>query len=216
MHAVERGEGTPLVVLHGFGWDHRVLPSLDAPVHAVGGWRRLYLAPPGRPGSPARDAASTREVVEAVEREIDARLGDEPFAVLGNSHGSVLARRVAHDLRRRVLGLATLTGGAVAGPHRSPQHVETSVDLRYTLEVEPEDAAPEPFTAPALFVADRHDHVSGRSDPAARLTHYPRATFAALDPTGYGGDPGRPGPAAALVVDWLLRVRAARSGPVAV
>ncbi|PFG33922.1 alpha/beta fold hydrolase [Sanguibacter antarcticus] len=114
MHAVERGAGTPLVMIHGFGVDHRILTSLDPALGALGGWRRVYLDLPGTAGTPIGDVASTSDIADAVEHEIDKLLGDEPFAILGNSFGAMVARKVAHDLRPQVLGLATLAGVFVA------------------------------------------------------------------------------------------------------
>ncbi|MTB87885.1 alpha/beta hydrolase [Aeromicrobium senzhongii] len=114
MHVIERGTGTPLVLLHGFGVDHRLLLPLDPAIEAAGAWRRLYLDLPGHGQSPAGDVAGTEDVVAAVEAEILDRVGDEPFAILGNSFGALVARRIAHDHRDRVLGLATIAGVFVA------------------------------------------------------------------------------------------------------
>lgn len=261
MHAVERGSGTPLVLVHGFGVDHRILTPLDPALDAAGGWRRVYLDLPGTAGTPVGDVASTRDMVDAVEDEIARRLGDEPFALLGNSFGGMVARQVAHDLRPRVLGLATLAGVFVAEHQRrdvpprtvlredpdavraagdaADDYVEMAVEQhpdgvraflghvlpglrsvdqdalerigqRYALAVEPEDASPQPFTAPALFVTGRQDQVVGWADAAARLAHYPRATFTVLDAAGHNAHLDRPSPVVALVVDWLQRVRAHR------
>lgn len=104
MHVVEHGSGTPLVLLHGFGVDHRLLLPLDEVFAAAGGWRRVYLDLPGHGGSPLDDVASAEDVVTAVEVVIRQRVGDQPFAVLGNSFGGMLARRVAYDFREHVGG----------------------------------------------------------------------------------------------------------------
>ncbi|MCL3836341.1 alpha/beta fold hydrolase [Aeromicrobium duanguangcaii] len=114
MHVIERGAGTPLVLLHGFGVDHRLLLPLDPVIEAAGAWRRLYVDLPGHGQSPAGDVASTEDVVAAVEAEILDRVGGEPFAILGNSFGALVARRIAHDHRDRVLGLAAIAGVFVA------------------------------------------------------------------------------------------------------
>ena len=114
MHVVERGSGTPLVLLHGFAVDHRLLLPLDPAIEASGTWRRLYLDLPGHGASPAGDVSCAEDVVAAVEAEIRRRVGAEPFAILGNSFGGMIARRVAHDFRDQVLGLAALVPVFVA------------------------------------------------------------------------------------------------------
>lgn len=132
MHGVERGSGTPLVLLHGFSVDHRLLLPLEPVLEAAGGWRRLYLDLPGHGHTPVGDVSSTEDVVAAVEAEISDRIGDQPFAILGNSFGGMLARRVAHDFRHQVLGLALIASVFVA------DHADRAVPDRCVLS---EDAA---------------------------------------------------------------------------
>ena len=127
VEGVERGTGTPLVLLHGFGVDHRLLLPLDPTIQAAGGWRRIYLDLPGCGATPLGTVASAEDVAAVVRDEISARIGDEPFAVLGNSFGGMLARRVAHDLRGQVLGLATIAAVFVADHDRRDVPTKTVV-----------------------------------------------------------------------------------------
>jgi pimeloyl-ACP methyl ester carboxylesterase len=112
--AHEIGSGTPLVLLHGFGMDHRSLLPLEPTFERSGRWRRIYLDLPGATRSPAEGVASSQEVADAVVEQVLALVGDEPFAVMGNSFGGMIARYVAHELRPQVLGLATLAGVFIA------------------------------------------------------------------------------------------------------
>lgn len=108
----EAGDGPPLVLVHGFGVDHRVVLPLDAAV-ASAGWRRAYVdlpwVPPVAPDAPD----STQKIADALVAELREHFDDEPFAILGNSFGGMLARYVAHELRLQVRGLATLVGAFV-------------------------------------------------------------------------------------------------------
>lgn len=128
MHVIERGTGTPVVLLHGFGVDHRILLPLD-PVFE--GWTRLYVDLPGHGGTPIDDVASAEGVARAVTDEIRGRVGDRPFALVGSSFGAMVARRVAHDLRPQVVGLATLAGVFVA------EHDHRTVPSRTVLVADP-------------------------------------------------------------------------------
>jgi pimeloyl-ACP methyl ester carboxylesterase len=252
------GSGTPVVLLHGFGLDHRSLLPLEPVFERSGPWRRIYLDLPGATETPAGSVVSTQQVAEAVVAEIRARIGDEPFAVLGNSFGGMIARYVAHELRSQVLGLATVAGVFIA-PHDErtvpPRtilveepgivpvlgealeqygedavvesvddarafitHVlpglrgadQAALDLiaqNYALDREPESAHPEPFDQPTLHITGRQDDVVGFLDAWGRLDHYPRASFAVLDAAGHNILFEQAELCAALVGEWLARVR---------
>jgi pimeloyl-ACP methyl ester carboxylesterase len=256
--AHETGTGVPVVLVHGFGLDHRSLLPLDPAFERSGGWRRIYLDLPGATGSPATGVSSSQEVADAVLGEIRARVGDEPFAVLGASFGGMIARYVAHELRPQVLGLATLAGVFIA-PHaertvpprtvlrqdpqieqllgealdqyREDAVVESADDARaflryvrpglagadqtaleriaknYSLDHEPEDAHPEPFTAPTLHITGRQDDVVGYADAWSRIGHYPRASFAALDAAGHNILFEQRELCSTLLTEWLQRIR---------
>jgi pimeloyl-ACP methyl ester carboxylesterase len=246
------------VLLHGFGLDHRSLLPLEPTFERSGQWRRIYLDLPGATGSPADAVAGSQEVADAAVEEVRARLGEEPFAVLGNSFGGMIARYVAHELRSQVLGLATLAGvfvathekrtvpprtvlrhephvvpllGAALAQYREGAVVESTDDARaflqyilpgldgadqlalerisqnYSLEREPEDAHPEPFLQPTLHLTGRQDHVVGYHDAWTRIGHYPRASFASLDAAGHNVLLEQRDLCAALIADWLERIR---------
>jgi pimeloyl-ACP methyl ester carboxylesterase len=76
--------------------------------------------------------SSSQALADAVVEQVVARLGDEPFAVLGNSFGGMIARHLAHELRPQVLGLATVAGVFVAA------HDERTVPPRTVLSRDPQ------------------------------------------------------------------------------
>ncbi|KAD3514965.1 alpha/beta fold hydrolase [Arthrobacter yangruifuii] len=107
MIARDIGTGRPLVLVHGFGVDHRIMLPLESTFKTLA-WRRIYLDLPWTGNGSPSSAASAQDVADGVVEEIRNRLGDEPFALLGNSFGGMIARHVAHTLKNQVLGLATL------------------------------------------------------------------------------------------------------------
>lgn len=259
MHVVERGSGTPIILIHGFGVDHRILLPLDSTIASAGEWKRIYLDLPGTAGTPVGDAASAEDVVAMVSDEIRSRIGDHKFAIFGNSFGGMIARRIAHDFRDQVLGLAAMAAVFVAdhsqrdAPERTVLHEDPAVleslgpeagfyaDMavvqssanaqsfvehvfpgllsvdqdglariaeQYGLKQVPEEASPQPFTQPSLFIAGRQDHVVGYKDGWNLNDHYPRSTYATLDAAGHNIHMDQPRVVSALITEWLGRVSA--------
>lgn len=220
-------------------------------------WRRIYLDLPWAESVGTSTVSSSAEVAQQVLAEIDEHLGAEPFALIGNSFGGMIARYVAHERRDRVRGLATLAGLVVAAHderdvpartviRRDDAALERAGDARddfeevsviqdaarlaaferfvlpglrgadaavmeriaaqYALPVLPEQAHPEPFTAPTLHVFGRQDDVVGYEDGLRLRAHYPRATYAVLDAAGHNVHLEQPEVTGALVRDWLARM----------
>ncbi|MHB1684992.1 MAG: alpha/beta fold hydrolase [Bacilli bacterium] len=83
------GEGKPIVALHGWSLDHRVMKECLEPTFTHrSGWKRIYVDLPGMGRSPASDAIqSTDDILASVLRFIDAAIPGEEFAVCGESYG---------------------------------------------------------------------------------------------------------------------------------
>lgn len=115
MHFVEYGSGTPILVIHGFGVDHRLLLGLDPVFAAQGQWRRIYIDLPGMGMSAAGlEIDSADAIAEGVVAFARKTFGRERFALLGNSFGGMIARHVAAELGDQILGIALLCPVAVA------------------------------------------------------------------------------------------------------
>ncbi|MFE4975623.1 alpha/beta fold hydrolase [Kitasatospora sp. NPDC056651] len=109
IHHTALGDGTPIVLIHGYTVDHRVLLPLEPVFADRPGWQRLYLDLPGHGGSPRLPGpTSASALAEAVFGWIDARVGGRPFAVVGQSFGGQLARAVTARYGEQVLGSALL------------------------------------------------------------------------------------------------------------
>jgi pimeloyl-ACP methyl ester carboxylesterase len=70
----EVGSGTPLLLFHGFGADHRILLPLEPALEGAGGWRRLYFDLPGATRLPAEwvDQLAIVGTPEMARSRIDA------------------------------------------------------------------------------------------------------------------------------------------------
>ncbi|WP_460801896.1 alpha/beta fold hydrolase [Microbacterium sp. GXF6406] len=258
MIALTRGEGIPLIAIHGFGVDHRIMLPLEDMVPDAG-WQRVYIDLPWAEGAADTGARTPREVAAQTLDDVRAFVGDGPFAIIGNSFGAMVARHIAHALPDQCWGLATLAGvfemdhalralpqhevivadDAVlqaAGEQRDDFAAMAVVQSLATLEAfrrfvvpgaagadlrvlerlsrtyaeasAPERNATGPFTAPALHVFGRQDHVVGFEDGLAHRAHYPRGTFVVLDGAGHNLHLEQPDVVGALVRDWLSSARA--------
>ncbi|MFF4795984.1 alpha/beta fold hydrolase [Streptomyces sp. NPDC001276] len=106
---IEFGDGTPIILIHGYTVDHHVLLPLEPAFADRPGWRRLYPDLPGHGTSPRLPGtASAAALADAVFEWIETEVGERPFAVLGQSLGGQLARAVSARFGKQVLGSALL------------------------------------------------------------------------------------------------------------
>src|SRR5689334_15240427 len=89
----ERGDGLPVVMLHGLMGDRRLISRFTESVLAERpGLRRFHLDLPAHGLSSGDGIASSDDVVERVAGFLDDVLADEHYAVVGNSFGGGIAR----------------------------------------------------------------------------------------------------------------------------
>lgn len=123
VHLVVRGSGTPVLVLHGAGVDHREAEAcFDPALAAWGGLRRIYPDLPGHGRTPAPPGLrSADDVLDVLRGLPDAVAGDEPVLLVGHSAGAHYARGFAARWPRRVAGLA-LVCPLLPGDGQVPAH----------------------------------------------------------------------------------------------
>ncbi|WP_035696880.1 alpha/beta fold hydrolase, partial [Glycomyces tenuis] len=101
MHFVAHGTGTPVLAIHGWTTDHRLMTGFMEPFFArraaarPGGhsYRRLYPDLPGMGQTEITEQyRGSDDMLDAVQGFIDHMIGEEPFVVVGESYGGYLAR----------------------------------------------------------------------------------------------------------------------------
>lgn len=153
LNFAERGAGVPVLALHGWTPDHRLMLGCLEPLFARRpGYRRLYPDLPGMGRSYAPPSvASSDDLLDAVGAFVDREIGAAPFLLVGESYGGYLARGLARSRAAQVLGLALICpiGTKV-------EHAERTVPERRVLRPDPAllDALPrrvaEEFAAVAV------------------------------------------------------------------
>ncbi|UGT62627.1 alpha/beta fold hydrolase [Nocardia asteroides] len=151
MHVRIEGAGAAMLFLHGYAVDHRTFTPCEEILAGSGTWQRIYLDLPGFGASPANGIEPTADaiiehVVEFVSRNIES-----PFAVVGNSFGAQIARRLAGLFGDRLLGAAFISP-VVADPPvaRLPPRIAPRRNKELRDRLDPIDRA--------LFVANAVDH----------------------------------------------------------
>ncbi|MNB76101.1 haloalkane dehalogenase [compost metagenome] len=106
----EKGEGKPIVLIHGYTPDHRLMSGCMEPVFRERtGWRRLYLDLPGMGKTRGySDIQNSDEMLEAVLDFLDVMLPGESFALAGESYGGYIARGIIAKRPERVDGMALI------------------------------------------------------------------------------------------------------------
>jgi len=110
IHYEVRGEGRPLLALHGWPLDHRAMVGAFEPIFAKRqGWKRIYPDLPGMGKTKGPEWLTTQDqmldtLIEFLERVIPGKR----FSVAGLSYGGLLAQGLVHRLADRMDGLFLL------------------------------------------------------------------------------------------------------------
>ncbi|WP_433157375.1 alpha/beta fold hydrolase [Kribbella sp. CA-247076] len=127
LHHVSFGDGVPVLSLHGWTPDHRLMSGCLEPIFAdLPGYRRLYPDLPGMGRSPAGAIDSSDGIMAEVRAFVDDHIGTEPFLLIGESYGGYLARGLVAERPEQILGLGLICpiGTALMHADRTvPEHV---------------------------------------------------------------------------------------------
>lgn len=106
---VRRGEGEPILCIHGNGVDHRLLLPLDEALNEDGRWERIYLNLPGFGGvPPLAPPGGLPDLIDWVDSVVSEEIGSRKFAILANSLGGLIARELVARRKSQIYGIALL------------------------------------------------------------------------------------------------------------
>lgn len=126
IHADVRGSGTPVLIMHGGGLDHRhMLDTLEPVFERTTGWRRVYIDLPGHGKSTVSDSVSSQDdVLGMISSFVDVAFDGEKSALIGESRGGYHAMGLAHIRPNDFLGMMLIVAGGMTSEsvERLPQH----------------------------------------------------------------------------------------------
>lgn len=119
----EYGEGKPIIMIHGYYPDHRLMSGCMEPLFAGRtGFRRIYLDLPGM-GRTKGEAwiDNSDRMLEVVLDFIDAVIPGQKFLLAGESYGGYLSRGIVYHRAEQVDGLLLLC------PSIIPEHAKRNL-----------------------------------------------------------------------------------------
>ena len=104
------GKGKPIVMIHGFFVDHRLMSGCMEPLFdETSEWMRIYLDLPGMGKTPAPDwLESSEQMLEIVNEFIKKVIPGKSFAIAGESYGGYLTQGLLHKNIKRINGAMLL------------------------------------------------------------------------------------------------------------
>ena len=92
------GRGNPLLMLHGWPYDHTHMAfEMERHFSVRAGWQRIYLDLPGMGKTPgAKWISSSDDMLKVLEQFIDHLVPNQRFLVAGLSYGGYLARGLVY------------------------------------------------------------------------------------------------------------------------
>lgn len=103
----EYGEGKPVLCIHGYWVDHRLMSGCLEPVFQnINGYKRIYLDMPGFGKSPAdRRIKNANDMLEFLKKFINIVIGDNEFLLIGESFGGYLSLGLIHEFKKKIDGV---------------------------------------------------------------------------------------------------------------
>jgi len=122
------GEGKPILCIHGFGCDHKLMTGCMEPVFRNhDGYQRIYVDLPGMGKTKGESEFNSSDKILEVLVSMIQDLTDDNFLLAGESYGGYLARGILSKLHERVDGMLLLCPVVV------PKHEDRILPQKETL-----------------------------------------------------------------------------------
>ena len=109
------GEGTPVLIIHGWGIDRTTMQAaFEMVFEALGGYKRYYIDLPGMGRSEHGDVHNSDDILALLHGFAEEIIG-EPFILVGQSYGGLLARGFVNKYGALVKKLIMLVPCVIPG-----------------------------------------------------------------------------------------------------
>ena len=138
------GNGKPIIMLHGYNVDHRLMVGCMEPIfNDKIGYKRIYIDLPGMGQSESAEWIIDSDIMlDIVISFIDKIIPNENFLLAGESYGGYLARGVIYKMAARVDGVLLICPVIVADYNKRnvPEHIVLVKDSKLLAKLTPEVA----------------------------------------------------------------------------
>lgn len=102
------GTGKPIIMIHGFSPDQRLMSGCMEPIFKErDGWRRIYVDLPGMgQTSDYEQVSNSDEMLESLINFIETLIPNQTYLIAGESYGGYLSRGIIKMQKEQILGAA--------------------------------------------------------------------------------------------------------------
>ncbi|MBP0725821.1 alpha/beta hydrolase [Bacillus sp. RG28] len=133
------GSGTPILFIHGFSCDSRLMIGCMEPIFTKrDGYKRIYLDLPGMgKTNGSKTINSSDDMLRIVIDFIDTIISDQSFLLVGESYGGYLSRGVIAKRKEKVDGVAFICPMIVPEMEKRslPEHFVVVEDKEFIIQL---------------------------------------------------------------------------------
>ncbi|MDQ1144091.1 pimeloyl-ACP methyl ester carboxylesterase [Bacillus sp. SORGH_AS 510] len=137
------GEGKPVVLIHGFGPDSRLMIGCMEPIFTKReGYKRIYIDLPGMGHTKGHESIQcSDDMLDVVIQFIDTIIPNQNFLLAGQSYGGYISRGVIAKRKKMVDGVAFICPMIVPEMENRtlPEHVVLFEDKEFLGQLSKED-----------------------------------------------------------------------------
>jgi pimeloyl-ACP methyl ester carboxylesterase len=138
------GEDKPIIMLHGYSVDHRLMTGCFEPIFQNSNeYKRIYIDLPGMGKTKSAEWIKNSDIMlDIVIEFINRIIPEEKFLLVGESYGGYLARGIIYKMQNKVDGLLLLCPAIIADfkKRNNPKHIVLQKDNHLLQQLDPVDA----------------------------------------------------------------------------